>query len=126
MDNVNQLILNQLILVPLRFRVIDPLRDLVQWDRYGIRQDQSAGFLYGWIKRDDGFLDFVLIQFQLIGTTLQFSYNTSSKKYSREIARRLSGSEDGYLECRSAQEIIPDQNMLIRWQRLQEEELNKA
>ncbi len=117
--------MNQLILTRLRSGVIEPLKDIVKWDRYAIREEQGGGFIFGWIERDDGFYDFIVVNFQLSGGTLLLGYNTSSKKYSKEIIKRLGGKDDNYLECRSAGEIVMDETKLIRWQLKQTEETNK-
>ncbi len=107
---------NQLLYVNLVKRVILPLNDLVEWDRYGLRDD--GGFAFGWIKRDDGFYDFVSVTFQLTGNAFAISYTTSSKKHSKEIAGRfnLGGTAVyDYLECKPASDI-PEAN-LVKWQK---------
>ncbi len=116
--------MNQLILIRLRSGVVEPLKDIVKWDRYGIREAEGAGFLFGWIARDDGFYDFVVVNFQLDGANLHLGYNTSSARYSAEILKRLGGVESNYLPCRSAKEIITDETQLVRWQKPVGEELN--
>jgi hypothetical protein len=114
--------MNQLLLLKLRTNIIDPLAGLVEWDRYGIKEDDDSGFIFGWIRRDDKFYDFVLVRFWVdwnqVGQ-LFCSYDTSSKKYSKEIGLRLGSNLPNYTECRSAREIVQEQN-LIKWQKLAE------
>lgn len=107
--------MNQLLLQTLRTRIIKPLNDIVQWDRYGVRDDDS-GFIFGWIEREDGFYDFVVFDFKLVAEGLIIGYNTSSKKYSKEIGEKVTSSDGGYIECRSAAEL-PDAN-LVKWQKV--------
>lgn len=106
----------------LRKDVILPLNDLVEWDRYGIRNEDDSGFIFGWIKREDSFYDFVIVHFKLdwSGGSGVFccNYDTSSKKYSKEIGMRLGGDLGGYLECKPASDI-PDAR-LISWQKVGE------
>lgn len=109
--------MKQTIINGLRKNVIEPLGDLVKWDRYAIKDDIGGGFLFGWIKRDDGKYDFVVINFQMNNGVLMLGYNTSSKKYSQEILKRLKGNLKSYAECRSAGEIILDEGSLIDWQK---------
>ena len=109
---------NRILIINLRTKIIAPLNDLVEWDRYGIRNEDDSGFIYGWIKRDDGFYDFVIIRFWLDwgkGGQFQCNYDTSSKKHSKEIAQRLGSSLEYYLECQPASDF-PEAN-LVRWQR---------
>jgi hypothetical protein len=110
---------NQILLLKLRTEIIIPLNDLVEWDRYGIRNNEN-GFIFGWIKREDGHRDFVSVNFQLTWNQFVFNYTTSSKKYSKEIAKILSkeGANsvlDPYLECEPASDI-PEAN-LVDWQK---------
>jgi hypothetical protein len=108
---------NRILLMHLRVDVIAPLNDLVEWDRYGIRNEDDSGFIFGWIKRDDGFYDFVIIKFWLDWDkkgAFFYNYDTSSKKYSKEIGVRLGSNLDGYLECRSASDF--PEARLIGWQ----------
>lgn len=111
----------------LRLDIIAPLNDIVQWDRYGIR-DNDSGFIYGWIPRDDGFFDFVNITFALEGTGIVINYNTSSSKMSKEIGLRLGLDEnqmsERYVPCLPASDI-PEAN-LVRWQKEDQEKAGSA
>jgi hypothetical protein len=105
---------NRILLLKLRKEVILPLNEIVGWDRYSIRD--NGGFIFGWIKRDDGFYDFVVVNFQLYIDTLIVGYNTSSKKYSKEIGERLSkGANLDYIECIPASDFPEAQ--LVSWQK---------
>ncbi len=112
--------MNQILALKLRESVIKPLEDLVAWDRYGISGTDDNGFIFGWIKRDDGFYDFVVVRFCIVwsfgNNKFLCSYNTSSKKYSKEIAKRLGDSLQDYIECKSVRELEPETN-LVRWQK---------
>lgn len=92
----------------------DQSNDIMEWDRYSIRGE--GGFIFGWIKRDDGFYDFVVVNFQLSADTLIVGYNTSSKKYSKEIGEILSkGVNLDYIECISASDF--PEARLVSWQK---------
>ena len=110
--------INQILLMGVTRHVIEPLKDIVKWDRYGFRE--YDGFIFGWIKRDDGQLDFVVVRFWIdwkSGGTFYTTYDTSSKKYSREIGNRLGSPISTYSECRPASDIVPDE-YLIKWQKV--------
>lgn len=96
-------------------RVIEPLNGLVEWDRYAVRDD-NTGFIFGWIKRDEGKnYDFVCVNFQLTENNgFLVGFNTSSAKYSKKIAEILTKSEE-YLECKSVCDI-PEANP-VPWQK---------
>lgn len=98
-------------------RIIAPLSDIVEWDRYRIRDETEGGYIFGWIKRDEGNYDFVVLNFQKVDDTIIVSYNTSSKKYSKEIGDRLGCKDNTYAECRPAGEIVPPSAKLVRWQK---------
>jgi hypothetical protein len=109
---------NRLLLIGLRSRIIAPLNYLVKWDRYAIRNENDSGFIFGWIKRDDNFYDFVIVRFWLDwGKGMQFlcNYDTSSAKYSKEIGLKLGSSLEDYIECQPASDF-PDAN-LAEWQK---------
>lgn len=111
--------MNQILLSKLRSTVIPILQDIVEWDRYGIREEDDSGFIFGWIKREDKFYDFVVVRFWLDWNQrgrFFCSYDTSSKKYSKEIGIRLGSNLEGYVECKSARDIVSEEN-LVKWQR---------
>ena len=79
----------------------------VRWDR-AIPGD---GFIdvYGWIERDDGRSDFVLLTFwdeHPPGTPP--SWSTSSARYSAEIAKIINGSTDTHNVCRRVGDVFGD------------------
>jgi len=110
---------NQFLLMGLVKNIVQPLNDIVEWDRYGFRHEDDSGFIFGWIKRDDNFYDFLVVRFWLDwnrgGPQFFCSYDTSSKKYSKEIGVRLGSNLEGYVECKSAKDI-PSAN-LVSWQK---------
>jgi hypothetical protein len=107
---------NQLLLINVINKIVVPLNDIVEWDRYGLRD--YNGFIFGWIKRDETAYDFVVVNFEIRDNQFFMNYNTSSKKYSKELANKLSISSnvlDDYLECKPASDI-PQAN-LVKWQK---------
>lgn len=79
----------------------------VRWDR-AIPGD---GFVdvYGWIDRDDGRSDFVLLTFwdeHPPGTPP--SWSTSSARYSAEIATIINGRTDTHNGCRRVGDVFGD------------------
>lgn len=67
----------------------------VLWDRYIQGTDYVT--VYGWIPRDDGRSDFVVLDIEE-GRT-EPVYHTSSVKYSREICHLLYGPGSGHVDC---------------------------
>lgn len=107
---------NQLLLINLINKVIMPLNDIVEWDRYALRD--YDGFIFGWIKREDNFYDFVSINFELKNNQFLMNYNTSSKKYSKVIANKLSNNSiviEDHLDCKPASDI--PQARVVDWQK---------
>ncbi|MEY2512703.1 MAG: hypothetical protein QOJ89_61 [bacterium] len=79
----------------------------VRWDR----AVPGDGFVdvYGWIARDDGRSDFVLLTFwdaHPPGTPP--SWTTSSARYSAEIAEIINGSTDTHNACRRVGDVFGD------------------
>ena len=110
---------NRILTLKLREYIIAPLNSLVEWDRYGLREDDS-GFIYGWIKRDDGFYDFVSIRFWIDWRNeMKFTatYLTSSSKHSKEIGHRLGSNLESYLDCQPASDF--SEANLVKWQKEQ-------
>lgn len=107
---------NQYLLMNLINKVVVPLNDIVEWDRYALRD--YDGFIFGWIKRNDNFYDFVAVNFEMRNNQFFMNYNTSSKKYSKEIAQKLSKENlviEDHLDCKPASDI-PKAN-LVSWQK---------
>lgn len=65
----------------------------VRWDRC-VGDDEQV--VYGWIAREDGHADFVLIEF---GPGEDVGFTTSSALYSREIMERIYSTSDGHMDC---------------------------
>lgn len=61
--------------------------DFIRWDRYTSSTKKLS--LFGWIPREDGRSDFVLLTVIPEG----IGFTTSSAEYSEEISRRLNGGE---------------------------------
>ena len=79
----------------------------VRWDR-AIPGDGLVD-VYGWIDRDDGRSDFVLLTFwdeHPPGTPP--SWSTSSARYSAEIATIVNGSTDTHNACRRVGDVFDD------------------
>lgn len=76
------------------------LLDMVTWDRCVV--SESSGCAYGWIARDDGRSDFVLLRWD--GDTI--GYTTSSAMHSREIGRRLGCSGETHRDCERVEDVF--------------------
>ena len=91
----------------------------VQWDRYveHLEEAQQAVF-YGWIARDDGKFDFVLVSYYSKYHPFWadcISYSTSSKRYSPELSRILLGREERpEAVCKRIEYDFPDVKNVIR------------
>ena len=69
----------------------------VQWDRFcGEIDNDETVQIYGWIEREDSYKDFVVLEH----SGCHISCITSSKKYSQEIARIVTGSADNHEDCK--------------------------
>jgi hypothetical protein len=64
-----------------------------QWDRCTRSDEHCTAF--GWIFRDDDLADFVIVRFADEGVW----WATSSAKYSREISKRLLGTDATHHDC---------------------------
>jgi hypothetical protein len=85
----------------------------VAWDRCVLHAE--SGVAYGWIARTDGHFDFVLLDFSWGETTglagervhwLAVGFTTSSAFYSREIDRRLRGTDAGHVDCSRVEDVF--------------------
>jgi hypothetical protein len=75
----------------------------VVWDRW--TQSENWACAYGWIARDDGRFDFLVIDFD-DGEPWKFS--TSSAKFSKEFSVRLNfEGSTGHQECRRIENDFP-------------------
>lgn len=74
--------------------------DFVRWDRYV--EAHLGVMFYGWIPRDDGKNDFVIVVFE----KEQYWYVTSSKKYTKEICRLIIGDPtDKHDDCKRVEDL---------------------
>lgn len=63
----------------------------VRWDRFTVSPDDEVN-VYGWIDRDDGRSDFVLVEFDITEPAdLSYGWTSSSAEFSEELGRLLYG-----------------------------------
>ena len=90
--------------------IVNVLRRLyfVNWDRYFNIGHYFTFF--GWIKREDSYKDFVVIDFYFgeDGKT-EISYSRSSKKYSKQISGILNCSHS---DCRRVEHFCDIDNVI--------------
>lgn len=88
--------------------------DFVDWDRFTLSNwaNHQGVTAYGWIDRDDGYKDFVVVIFWPANRDLY--YVTSSDTYSEEIYRRLHDDdpEDGHGGCRRIEDWFDVENAI--------------
>lgn len=80
---------------------------VVRWDRCTIGDDRHGLpelTAFGWIDRDDGRTDFLLVQLDYDGDPVDFT--TSSAKYSEQIMERLYGSAEGHRPCQRIDDVF--------------------
>ena len=82
--------------------------DEVRWDRYVVDDRELTAF--GWIDREDGRSDFVVIELwsQANATLGARLVATSSAARSESIDRRLSGDADGHIPCQRVEHLVGD------------------
>lgn len=75
----------------------------VRWDRC----TRAGGWVwaYGWIDREDGRADFVMLEFAPDAAPWHL---TSSAAYSREIDRILRGTDEGHVDCERIADVFGD------------------
>ena len=78
--------------------------DMVEWDRFVVGEDPNAYGryieVYGWIDRPDEYKDFVLLTFYPDNEEQLYGFTTSSDRYTKEIYRRMFGSDaDDHNDC---------------------------
>lgn len=87
----------------------------VIWDRCVLLQDYGRGAAYGWIARDDGRSDFVLLDFawgetrDLTGepsTWFSVGTTTSSAAFSEEITARILGPDAPHNACQRVDAVF--------------------
>lgn len=85
----------------------------VTWDRFVRCQGERFEELnaYGWLPRDDGRSDFVLVMFEQRPLGLTVRLTTSSAKHSQRLQNQLFGTEDGedapHIECERIEQHLP-------------------
>ncbi len=75
----------------------------VTWDRFS-GDDGNIG-VFGWIYRQDGRADYVMVMIDNGGPWL---FSTSSAKYSATFAARLGMDGDGHTHCRRIEDHFPE------------------
>ncbi len=75
----------------------------VRWDRCTVRDPGYVASAFGWIDRPDGRSDFVLVFFGE-----RFGFVTSSAEYTREISKRLLGTDEGHRDCQRIEDVMGD------------------
>jgi len=74
----------------------------VRWDRFaedGSAEGPGDVSIYGWIDRDDGRSDFVLLECELRDDGWAIGYTTSSALYSEKIGELLYDVEQAHYPC---------------------------
>lgn len=91
----------------------------VTWDRF-VSEDTEPNeenliyTLYGWVDRDDSYKDFVIVQFYWDG---DFTYYTSSAKYSAVWHERIHGTSEGHSDCKRIEDWFPGIKNVVRLSR---------
>lgn len=81
----------------------------VEWDRMAGADDWTWGGAFGWIKRDDGLHDFLVVNWNDDGDGGTYWWNTtSSSRYSRDFAERLRGEDHGHRDCQRVEHVLGD------------------
>lgn len=76
----------------------------VRWDRCA-GTEASLG-VYGWIPRDDGRFDFVVVEFQLHDGRDVCWFTTSSARLSATFAELLHGAAGPHYACRRVNDVF--------------------
>lgn len=83
---------------------------LVRWDRTA--GDDGSRVVYGWVDRDDGRSDFVVLTFDLVDPVDGFDYfvgfTTSSAEHSAEFHRAIYGHQyaDDHHPCERVEDVF--------------------
>ena len=83
----------------------------VNWDRFlDLRFEENRVLhVFGWIKREDSYKDFVSLEFDVVNQKV-FFIATSSKKYSKRIAEILGCSD--HADCQRIEDFFKIENMI--------------
>ncbi len=90
--------------IPCQAEVIEAMNHLwqVNWDRCTQRED--GGTAFGWIAREDGRSDFIVLHWGRGG----FGFTTSSAALGRVFAKELFGTDAGHNDCQTIQSVFGD------------------
>jgi hypothetical protein len=98
---------------PMPLSILAPFMEklpFVTWDRY--THGPTWVNVYGWIARDDGRSDFVLLHIYS-GNSLP-SFWTSSALYSTKVAELLYGSAEGHVDCKRVEDAGLEISNVVR------------
>lgn len=84
--------------------------DFVQWDRF-LEKDNGI-VVYGWIKRPDSHEDYVQLNYTGSEGEYELEYTTSSKLFSKEIAKRLNIDIEDHTDCQRIESTFKIHNMI--------------
>jgi len=76
----------------------------VEWDR-AAKTDDGRAYFYGWIAREDGRRDFVVVEYAL-DTGLPGWWLTSSAKYSLTLHKLLDPPDVGHEDCLTITQVM--------------------
>jgi hypothetical protein len=85
------------------------------WDRCVIQGEAAS--VFGWLERDDGRSDFVLLEFQwgdtkdMAGEKVTWFHagaTTSSAPLSKSISERISGAGSPHFDCQRVEDVFGD------------------
>jgi hypothetical protein len=79
----------------------------VRWDRF------AGENYYGWIDREDGKKDFIVIWF-IESDVHDFGYVTSSSKYSKKICKLLYGKSKEGSPCQRIEDNYPNIKNVVK------------
>ncbi len=86
----------------------------ITWDRYVMYQaGDDFCTVYGWIKREDEYKDFAVIEFNLTKKEIGFVI-TSSAKYSEQFNKDTDGLEIEHNHCKRIEDDFPDLKNCVR------------
>ena len=85
----------------------------VLWDRFTVGEDGTRYIFYGWIKREDEYKDFVVMEYFTPehDTYDGFSFVTSSAKWSEEICRIVYGHVEDHEDCIRIEDHFQGENI---------------
>ena len=87
----------------------------VEWDRCVLHPDTDAGVVYGWIGRNDGCRDFVVLEFIWGETTglddskltwFSVGLTTSSAQHSASMGERFGAASGTHRDCERVEHVF--------------------